>query len=174
MVNRRREKSMTRPTRMLIILGLFGVGGIFALSMMAHRYGKLMRQAEDPRSGTPVGVVRSGSADGDSRAERDSANTPSLEARVRALSEVDRFIAVRRALAELSAKESEGQAAAAGLPIEERAPALDRALEEAGMAPATYERLLDSYAAWMAGRTDLRAGLAEAFARRREELERLE
>jgi hypothetical protein len=147
---------------MLIVLGLFGVGAVIVLSMMAQRYGKLMQQVEPaPASASstaePAGAGRAGSI------------------AVLALRHVDAFIEARRAIADGPMAERLSAHPEPGFPLSEvEARRLDRALSDAGLDRATYEGILESYRAWKAGREDLPGPLPAAFEQRREELQRLE
>lgn len=168
---------MTRPTRMLIILGIFGVGAVVVLSMIAHRYDKMMRRAEPEApahsSAAEPATPPVGGAGSNPPAELGSAG--SIEVQARALRYVDAFIEVQRRLA--AARESDSDSASAATSAaqaEEEARLLDRALADAGLDRATYNGLLGLYAEWKAGRTDLSGPLPTAFAQRGEELRALE
>jgi len=168
---------MTQPTRMLIVLGVFGVGTVVVLALMAQRYGKLLQRVEPspPAVSKPSGPAESPRADADSGAPAGSFSRETIEAQVRALRSVDAFIAVRRALME--SRGAGPDAAADGVPSvpsEDQERALARALADAGLDRASYDAILELYAAWKAGRADLSGPVPEAFARRGEELERLE
>jgi hypothetical protein len=165
---------MTRPTRMLIVLGVFGVGTVVVLSMMAQRYGKLLQRVERSRTAAParpapVSPLPPASDPGraSTMPELGSAEDPG-----RAVRSVDAFIAVRRALLELPGTGPGAGSAGAALEDEERA--LARALADAGLDRTSYDAILESYTAWKAGRADRSGPLPAAFALRRQELERLE
>lgn len=168
---------MTRPARMLIILGIFGVGAVVVLSMIAHRYDKMMRRAQPEAparsSAAEPATPPVGGAGSNPPAELGSAG--SIEAQARALRYVDAFIEVQRRLAAAGESDPDSASAApSAARAEEEARLLDRALADAGLDRATYDGLLDLYAKWKAGRTDLTGPLPAAFAQRGEELRALE
>ena len=160
---------MTRPTRMLIILGLFGVGSVIALSMMAQRYSKLMPRAE------PGSTATSSAAEPAAPSPAGRGATRSIEVQARALRYVDAFIEVRRTLAVGPMADRLTAWSDLGDPLtDEEAEALDRVLASAGLDRSTYLGILDLYGDWKAGREDLTGPLPDAFAQRREKLAALD
>jgi hypothetical protein len=168
---------MTRPTRMLLILGLFGVGAVVVLSMMAQRYGKVLQRAEPSRPvAAPATEPPAASPPGKVPGEiPDLALNGSTADGEQALRHVDAFIGIREAL-------SEGPMATRLLawpdpafPLSEaEARALDDALGDAGLDRATYREILQAYRAWSSGREDPGGPLPAAFERRRGELRELD
>ena len=141
------------------MLGLFGIGAVVVLSMMAQRYGKVLQRVERSQAAAPARVAGGGSA----------------AAQKRALRSVDAFIAVRRAFAEGPMSDRLLAYPEPGWPLgEEEVRARDLALSNAGLDRETYLGILNSYEAWKAGREDLSGPLPAAFAQRREELLALE
>lgn len=169
---------MTRESRMLLILGGFGVGAVVALSLMAQRYGEMTeRRGAEPATAAPASGAAPGAREepagpaGLAEAAGAAAAADPVERAAReradALAAVDAWLQVRRAVDDARATLA---APGAELPPESRemlAGVRRRALAGTGLSEADYGKLAELARRWRAGEGDVGPAFEEAFSRRR-------
>jgi len=142
--------SMTRQSRMLLIVGGVGLVSVVVLMTMAQRYNSVLEERFE-------------------RGKTGSASSTATEAQ----GYVDAFITVRRELkqaldsSELPADPGEE----ALLPLRQ---ARDRGLRTAQLDRSSYVRIRKMYRNWKSGEQPLTASFRRAFESRREALESLD
>ncbi len=155
---------------MLLVTGVLAIGGLLVLLFLAQRYSRIL--AEQPSASPPAVTEASTPAPSTSAPAGDSQAG-------RALALVDRFIAVRRAVAEAIRQEIGEATLDPGVTLDAAGfvrvlEGRDRAIEAQQLEPEAYVRLRTLYFAWRGEGHAPTVAFRQAFERRREALESVE
>lgn len=156
--------SLSRESRILILLGVFGLGAVVVLMAMADKYRTMLDPAAPAASG-------SGSPQSDtSRAGVIPPFRGKQGSAAEAEDRVRRYLAVRRTLAEASRTLVGSGGAVGSATMAQIRGHRDLALERVGLALGDYVRMRDGYVAWSADGDAGSERLNRAFADVRDEL----
>ena len=138
---------MTRPTRTVLVMALFAIGGVAALAWMAERYSSALERRSAGRD-VPPGAA--------------SGVLPHDEAAAERL--VEAYLAVQQAL------HDSREGTTAGNPPRSTRETLDAALAAERLTLEQYRELDRLVHAWRTGTADVPSVYRDAFHRRRERL----